>query len=223
MTFQETMKTLEAAGTAQNRKIYARHGVGAKLFGVSFADLYKLQKKIKKDHALARQLWKTANYDARNLALLIADPQQATAAELDEWVSQIDCHGHGDLLSRFLAAPSPHAKALAEKWARSRQDYVAQTGWNTLAAITRDASLPDSYFEEHLRTIERVIHSSENRTRYAMNGALIAIGIRSPSLQKLALAAAGRIGKVEVDHGETGCKTPDAVAYIKKTAGRKKR
>jgi len=30
------------------------------------------------------------------------------------------------------------------------------------------------------------------------------------------LAAAKRIGKVEVDHGETGCKTPDAAAYIRK-------
>jgi hypothetical protein len=33
---------------------------------------------------------------------------------------------------------------------------------------------------------------------------------------------AARIGKVKVDHGETGCKTPDAVPYIKKAVERKK-
>ena len=32
--------------------------------------------------------------------------------------------------------------------------------------------------------------------------------------------AARRIGEVHVDHGETGCKTPDAAAYIQKMADR---
>jgi len=39
-------------------------------------------------------------------------------------------------------------------------------------------------------------------------------------LKKEAIAAAGRIGKVEVDHGKTSCKTPDAAAYIKKASAR---
>ena len=50
-----------------------------------------------------------------------------------------------------------------------------------------------------------------------MNGALIAIGIRNPVLQAKALAVAAQIGKVDVDHGQTSCKTPDAGAYILKT------
>ena len=49
-----------------------------------------------------------------------------------------------------------------------------------------------------------------------MNGALIAIGVRSPALRKPATAAAERLGKVEVDHGATACETPDAVSYIDK-------
>ncbi len=34
--------------------------------------------------------------------------------------------------------------------------------------------------------------------------------------------AAKRIGKAEVDHGQTSCKIPDATAYIKKAAAHKK-
>ena len=49
-----------------------------------------------------------------------------------------------------------------------------------------------------------------------MNGALISIGIRNARLRKKALEAARRIGRVDVDHGETSCKTPDAVAAIQK-------
>jgi len=53
-----------------------------------------------------------------------------------------------------------------------------------------------------------------------MNNALIGIGVFKPALCKKAVAAA-RIGKVEVDHGETNCKTPDAIPYIGKASKRK--
>ena len=58
------------------------------------------------------------------------------------------------------------------------------------------------------------IHSPPNRVRYAMNTALIMIGCRNAFLRAAAIAAARRIGPVEVDHGATGCKTPAAEAYI---------
>lgn len=46
MNYQQVMRELKALGTAQNVKVYQRHGAGDNLFGVSFANLYKLQKKI---------------------------------------------------------------------------------------------------------------------------------------------------------------------------------
>jgi len=55
-----------------------------------------------------------------------------------------------------------------------------------------------------------------------MNSALISIGIRNDKLQKKALAAAARIGKLEIDYGDTECKTPDAAPYILKAAARAK-
>ena len=86
----------------------------------------------------------------------------------------------------------------------------------------KDPELPDGYFENYLARIEKDLHGSQNRVRHEMNNALIAIGIRNPELEKKAIAMAARIGKVEVDHGETGCKTPDAAAYIRKTLERRK-
>ncbi len=55
-----------------------------------------------------------------------------------------------------------------------------------------------------------------------MNSALIAIGIRNDELEQKAIAIAREIGKVDVDHGETSCKTPEAEPYIKKARERKK-
>ena len=85
----------------------------------------------------------------------------------------------------------------------------------------KDQDLADDYFVELLTVIESGIRSRPNRVRDAMNNVLIAIGIRNPALEALALEAASRIGKVEVDHGQTGCKTPDASSYIRRTVARR--
>jgi len=224
MTLDETMRQLESMGTAQNRKVYARHGAGGNMFGVSFANLYKLQKTIRTDHALAGQLWETGYTDARILATLIADPQQATSRELDRWAKQINCYGLADMFARYVSR-SPLAPKKRSQWMHSNDEHVAQAGWDLfgIASMKNDETLAEEEMLEHLQHIETHIHQSKNRVRYAMNMALIAIGLRNPALRGKALAAAARIGKVEVDHGETGCKTPDAVAYIRKAASRRRK
>jgi len=50
MTYTQVMTELKKMGTSQNIKIYKNHGAGDNLFGVSFANLKLLQKKIKIDH-----------------------------------------------------------------------------------------------------------------------------------------------------------------------------
>ncbi|OGC92841.1 MAG: DNA alkylation repair protein [candidate division Zixibacteria bacterium RBG_16_48_11] len=222
MTYAEAIKQLQSLGTAQNVKVYKRHGMGENLYGVSFADLGKLKKQIKTDQQLAQQLWKSGNGDARHLALMIADPEKATEEMLDSWVKDLNYYMLCDLLAGFVGK-TDFAKKKAEEWTKSRDEWVGRAGWDLVGVVAmKEESLPDRYFEQCIRTIEKTIHQSKNFTRHAMNNALISIGIRNPKLEKLAIAAAGRIGKVEVDHGQTGCKTPDAVAYIKKTKSRRK-
>lgn len=225
MTLPELMTELASMGTDQNRKVYARHGAGPNQFGVSFANLNKLKKIIRTDHALAGELWRTGNADARNLAVMVADPAHISPKDLDEWVNSINWYLHADLFARHFVSKSPHVRKKAEAWAKSKQEFVGQVGWDLFAMLAmNDRDLPDSYFENRLAAIESGIHRTKNRVRHAMNGALIAIGLRNTKLRKLALSAAARIGKVEVDHGNTGCKTPHAVEYIHrvmKRSGRK--
>jgi 3-methyladenine DNA glycosylase AlkD len=57
MDYQSLVQELESLGTAQNRKVYARHGVGENQYGISFGNLRNLQKRIKRDHGLAQKLW----------------------------------------------------------------------------------------------------------------------------------------------------------------------
>ena len=223
MTKAETMKELKTNGSAQTRKVLRQHGVPGEMFGVSYAVLGKMKKKIKVDQALAEQLWATGNYDARVLAAMIANPASIKVSTLNGWVRDLDCRHLAAALSN-VAAETPFAQKQMEKWTAARDEMTGCAGWHTLASISRqDNGLTNAYFEEYLKTIETKIHSSKNWVRYAMNNALINIGVRNPKLEKKAVAAANRIGKVEVDHGPTGCKTPDAAAYIKKTVAHNKK
>ena len=223
MNVQEALDTLKSLGTEQYRKTYRRHGAGEDVYGVSFAHLKDLKKKIKTDHELAVALWNSGNHDARVLAGMIADPRRLDAETLDAWAKGLRNYVETDVLGG-LAVQAPHPRETMARWMASDSEWTAAAGWRILAHVAADGDgLPDEYFERFLTTIERDLHDSPNRVRHQMNGALIAIGIRNPALQKKAEAAAARIGKVEVDHGETDCQTPEAIGYIRKAVARKEK
>jgi 3-methyladenine DNA glycosylase AlkD len=222
MNAAEALKSLEANGSAQTRKTYARHGIGEPMFGVSYAHQYKLAKQIGRDQSTADVLWKSGNHDARVLALLVADPKTIKKSTLCAWAKAMDNRCQAGELAK-LVAQTDYGWELASKWCASKDIRKQWAGWAVVAALALEPTGdPDEVFEASLEAIESGIESAENFTRYGMNGALIAIGGRNAKLRKLATDAAKRIGKVEVDHGDTSCKTPDAVPYIAKIWARKK-
>ena len=234
MELKAVMKQLESLGTAQNRKVYARHGATGEMFGVSIANIEKLKKDIlrlpgdgrpryaKHAHELGVQLWETGNHDARVLARTLVDPQQIKSSQLDAWIR--DCKSHiteGAVVG--MAKDTRFAETKMKKWRGSSKDLTAAAGWNLLCELAlADNDYSDDFFEPFLVEIRDGIHQGTNRARYAMNNAVIAIGGRSSKLKRHALKVAKAIGTVEVDHGETNCQTPDAVDYIGRVWERKK-
>jgi 3-methyladenine DNA glycosylase AlkD len=217
MTLAEVMSVLEKAGSAQARKTYARHGAAEPMFGVSFATLKTLVKRIGVDHELALALWNTGNFDARNLAFKVADPAAISSTDLDRWASEPYARMFGGYVA-YLAVEGPHARVKADKWLAAANETRRCTGWMLVGALAMcDEATPDAWFAARLAEIEGSIHSAPNAERYAMNQAVIAIGCRNASLRKAAEGAAKRIGRVEVDHGDTSCKTPDAAQTIAKS------
>ncbi len=215
------METVYQNCTTGRSNLFESHRQRRWLTVVSYANLKKLAKQIKTDHRLAEDLWASGNHDARVLGCMVADPEALTKTSADKWARDLDCYPITDAFSGLIARTA-HSRSRFEKWSTSNGEWLGRSGWQLLAHLAMsDDELPDSYFDAHLGTIETEIHNRKNRVRDAMNSALIAIGIRKPRLRKRALAAAKRIGKIEVDHGETGCKTPDAAIYIKKAVERK--
>lgn len=221
MTLDQVMRELAELGTLQNIQVNTRHGITDPMFGVSFANLGAVKKKIKLDHTLALELWTTGNHDARLLATMIADPDRLDAKTLDAWVKDVNDYITTDAFAK-LAAKTSHARKKAGRWIELKPEYVARAGWTMVAILAlHDTSLSDDFFQPLLEQIARTIHTRQNRAKEAMNTALIAIGTRSASLEHEALEVAARIGKVQIDHGLTNCKTPDATQYILNTVQKK--
>jgi len=217
MSLTQAMRELEKAGSAQTRKTYARHGGAEPMFGVSFAVLKELTKKIGVDHELALALWDTENFDARNLAVKIVDPERMQSRDLDRWAREAPvarlCGGYVGM----VAGEGPHARKRLEAWLVAKDLGVRCSAWCLLGYLAqRDESLDDAFFAKPLAEIERTIHAAPDREREVMNGAVIAIGCRNVALRKAALATSKRIGKLEIDYGDTACKTPDAADSITK-------
>lgn len=222
--YKSILEELEHLGTDQNVKIYKRHGAKEPLFGVSFANLKKLTKKYNGDTELSLKLWDSKNMDARVLATMIADPNQIKSSQLDQWVKDTDYTVLAGYMGS-LVGKSPFFKAKFTKWHKSNKEFEKDTAFSMISSILKNdpSKLDDELAKYLLEYISSNIHNSANYAKAAMNNCLIALGVYKPKLTKKTISIAKKIGKVEVDHGETNCKTPDAISYIEKTIAHQKK
>lgn len=220
MDLSEVIQQLEALGSEQTRRTWCRHGAAEPMFGVKFGDLTKLQKRIKVDHSLASELWRTGNHDARLLACMVADATAITESELKAWASEVKDSSTAEALAAF-ASRTPLAAKIREAWLADSK--LQRAGWSLVGHCAKDgAPFDEATSLGYLKRIEAGIHTAENWTRRTMMYTLIGIGGRSATLRKAAEEAIRRIGPVAFDPGNTACEFPDPLPYIAKIWARKK-
>lgn len=219
MTVNEVMAELKRLGKAQQRKIYLKHGASGEVFGVKIGDLKVVAKKIKGDQALALELYRTGNLDAMYLAGLVADGGKMSRKDLNAWAKAASWGMIAEYTVAWVAAESPFARELALEWIDSPNESVATSGWNTysgLIALRPDSELDLAEITSLLGRVEKEIRTAPNRVCYCMNHFVISVGGSVKPLLAKAKATAKKIGKVEVDMGDTACKVPPALEYIQK-------
>jgi 3-methyladenine DNA glycosylase AlkD len=223
MTVKEIMAELKAGGSDSIKKILLKHGVKEPFFGVKVEYLKTIQKKIKKDYQLAKDLYATGNADAMYLAGLIADDEKMTKADLQTWVKQARSQNICDYTVPWVATGSKYGFELAMEWIDTGKEQIASAGWATLSgvvAVTPDKDLDIPALKALLARVGKTIHAAENRVRYTMNGFIISVGAYVMPLTNDAIATSKKIGAVTVDMNGTACKVPDAVEYIMKIKAR---
>lgn len=219
MTVEQIVEELRALGSESIKRVLIKHGAQEPFFGVKIEHLKNIQKRVKKNHALALGLYDTGISDAMYLAALIADDSQMTPEDLQLWAEQAYWSYLSEHAVAWVAAGSEHGWEMALKWIDSERENVASSGWATLSglvAITEDAALDMALLQSLLERVEYAIHEQPNRVRSVMNGFVISAGVYVLPLADFAIGAGERIGKVFVDAGDTACKVPFAPDYIRK-------
>lgn len=213
------MSALAAKGSEATKKLLLKHGAREPFFGVKVADLKPLQKELRGDQKLAMKLYATGNGDAQYLAGMIADGAKMTPSELQEWAENASWNLISAYTVPWVASENPQGFVCAMKWIESKDELVAVAGWKTLSAlatIVPDEKLPLKHFLPLLDRVAKQMPSAPDNVRTAMNGFLIASGTYVAPLGDKPIMTARRIGRIEIDQGETACKVPDAESYILK-------
>src|SRR5580704_15150624 len=173
MTVKQIMTELESMGSESIKKTLLRHGVREPLFGVKISDMKPIQKKVKKDYRLAKELYATGNADAMYLAGLIADDEKMTKTDLETWVRKARSNNICEYTVPWVAASSPQGYEAALEWIDAKEEHVAAAGWATLSSVVSlkpDAELDLDKLRSLLKRVAADIHKAPNRVRYTMNG-----------------------------------------------------
>ena len=222
MDVKQVMGELKSLGRAQTVKIYRNHGAHGDMFGVPIADLKKILKKVKGQQQLALDLWETNNSDAMYLAGLMADGSQMTKKQLDAWAKSAWWYMLSEHSVPGVASQHKDSFGTARKWMKSKKENIASSGWCTYSlaiGVLPDKEIDTAEMKELLKQVESTVHSAPNRVRYCMNSFVISAGAYVKSLLRSAKASAKKIGKVEVNVGNTSCKVPLATDAIAKIEG----
>jgi 3-methyladenine DNA glycosylase AlkD len=195
MKYREVMNKLKALGSPENVAGMARFGIVVRnAYGVSAPALKKLAKQIGRDHALAQQLWRSGNHDARGLAALIDDPAAVGARQMESWAKYFDSWAVVDGACNNLFRKTAFAHRKAIEWAKREEEYVKRAGFSLMACLAvHDKGATDARFLRYLAIIKREARDERNFVKKAVNWALRQIGKRNLRLHSEAIKTATQI------------------------------
>jgi len=224
LTAKSVVAELKSLGKDSYKKVMLNHGAKEPIYGVAISELKKIQKRAGgTNHPLALELWDSGVYDAMYLAALLADDARMAARDLQHWVAGANCKTLWEYSVPWVASGSPDGWKQALKWIDSKKEHEAAAGWGTLGCIVamrEDAELDLAQLKKLMARVEKEVRTAPNRVRYVMNAFIIAVGSYVKPLTTEALALAKRLGRIEVDMGDTACKVPDVAEYIGKVKAR---
>jgi len=213
MQLDEVMAALKAAGNDKVKKLDVRDGAGENQFGVKSGDIRVLAKKLKGKPELASQLWDTGNADAMLLAVLLMNPKQITAAELEKKVRSITFTNLADWLDSYVTKVHPQHEALREKWMKATHPMLLRAGWSlTARRVEKEPEGLD--LTALLDRIEKEMGCAPPVVQWTMNFCLAFIGIHFPEHRKRALAIGEKLGVFRDYPTSKGCTSPFAPIWI---------
>ncbi|MDN3588160.1 DNA alkylation repair protein [Pedobacter aquatilis] len=221
MNLQETISTLKSLGDEKVRNMHLKNGARENLYGVKMGDIRAIAKKIKTNHSLALELWKTENIDARLLSILILKPKELSADEIETMVSQEDFTWAADWFYNYIVKDYPNNEQFRERWMNTNDKMLARAGWSlTSGRVTRN---PEGInIEALLERIEKEMLTAAPEVQWTMNTTLAQIGINHPEYRERAIKIGEFLGVYRNYPVSKGCTSPFAPIWINEMVSRQK-
>jgi 3-methyladenine DNA glycosylase AlkD len=216
---ETVLQELELLGTERTKKVYMQQGAQEPLFGVATGAMKPMAKKIKTNQVLAEELYATGNYDAMYLAGMIADPKAMTEEDFDRWMEGAYFYMISDFIVAVTLAETNFAQAVSDRWIATGKELYVSAGYSCycwLLGNRKDEEFHREKLNTMLETVEKTIHISPDRAKYAMNNFVSTVGVSYIPLHEKAVSVASTIGTVDVFRGKTKCRVPVAADEIQK-------
>lgn len=177
-------------------------------------DLRKIAKEIKKDHALAMELWSFGSFLSRQLAILIMDSRVLNKDLIDELVKEMGNHPYHErlqLIDWFMANQLMKDKKLIhllETWENSDLSLQRRVFWYYQGRLRWVGQIPPKNTPELLSKIEMNIEDEVPEVQWAMNFTAGWIGVYEAEYRHRCVEIGKRTGLYKNDKVSRGC-TPN--------------
>ncbi|MGN6638030.1 MAG: DNA alkylation repair protein [Mucilaginibacter sp.] len=195
MEAQEIIDLLQEYANPAYREGMKRFGIdNSDALGVPLPQIRKLARLIKKDHALALQLWETGIHECRIMASMVDDPSLVTPKQMDRWVSDFTSWDICDQVCGNLFDRTPFSIEKALEYSKAEKEYIKRAGFVLMAEFAvHNKKASDNVFIQFFPVIERGASDDRNFVKKAVNWALRQIGKRNKTLHQLAITTSKRI------------------------------
>jgi 3-methyladenine DNA glycosylase AlkD len=199
LQLKDVITELKSMGNPQAAAGMARYGINAeRALGISIPGLQRLAKNIGKNHKLAGELWSCGIHEARILACMVADPQQADETQLELWVKEFDSWDLCDQCCNRFFGKTKFAWQKSLIWAGRPGEFVKRAGFVLMAVLAvHDKKAADRQFDPFFKRIKKEATDERNFVKKAVNWALRQIGKRNVALNQKAIALAEEIRQLD--------------------------
>lgn len=218
MTKDEVIEKIKEMENPRGVEIWAKAGVSPdNYYGVGSTKLKKLAGKVKKNHALALEMWESGIHEGKMIATMIEEPKLITKKQIDKQIKEIHTWDLADKYCENIVSKTDFAVDYIEKWSGAKKEMIRRSAYILLRLLAKSKKeIDDALFIKYLENMEKTLQNEKNWVKDGMNYALITIGQRNDLLKTKTLKVLDSVGEIIVDYGESSCKTPDARAAIMK-------
>jgi 3-methyladenine DNA glycosylase AlkD len=195
MTRDEVLAWLGTQASEEVRVGLQRYGIpNARAFGVPMGTMKRAAKRIGRDHGLARALWADGRYEARTMAVFLAEPGQLSPAEADAWCADFDSWAICDTACFHLIDRTPFAWEKVHAWAPDPREFVRRAAFALIWALSvHDKAADDAAFLDTFALVRAAAEDPRPLVRKAVDMALRATGKRNAELNRAARALSAEL------------------------------